>query len=73
MDELLRSQLGTESITTDMVKHCSYCVMISPDPLHRTPVYCIKYSGSNTPILVNLATCLTCGDFKKCGLGFEQP
>ncbi|MCP3773581.1 hypothetical protein NLX71_09680 [Paenibacillus sp. MZ04-78.2] len=71
MDKLLRSQLETELITTEMVKHCSYCVMISPDPLHRTPIYCIKYSGSSTPILVNLATCLTCGDFKKCELRFE--
>ncbi|MCZ8519188.1 MULTISPECIES: hypothetical protein [Paenibacillus] len=57
-------------LTAEMVSNCSYCTMISPDPAYRTPVSCTKLSGSCCPILVNLATCLTCGEYKNtCGTG----
>ncbi|MGF7030233.1 hypothetical protein J2T17_001138 [Paenibacillus mucilaginosus] len=57
-------------LTAEMVSNCTYCTMISSDPGYRTPVSCTKLSGSCCPILVNLATCLTCGEYKNaCGNG----
>ncbi|MGG1598997.1 hypothetical protein [Paenibacillus naphthalenovorans] len=66
MDEMISMEREAESlITAEMVSDCSYCTMVSPDPLYKTPVYCTKYSGSCQPIQVNLAACLTCGEYKK--------
>lgn len=66
MNERVSTKRKAESlITPELVSECSYCTMISADPKYKTPVYCTKYSGSCHPILVNLAACLTCGEYKK--------
>ncbi|MBP1993319.1 DNA polymerase elongation subunit (family B) [Paenibacillus eucommiae] len=41
-------------------KHCTEIVSESS----KTPIRCTKYAGSLVPISVNLATCITCGDYK---------
>ncbi|CAG7647657.1 hypothetical protein ACFQI7_20480 [Paenibacillus allorhizosphaerae] len=53
------------AVTTEMVSQCTYCTMISPDPQYNTPVHCTKLSGSSRPVLVNLATCLSCGEYRQ--------
>lgn len=66
MNEIISIEPEVQNpITCEMVSHCSYCTMISPNPLYKTPVYCTKYSGSRSPIMVNLEACLTCGEYKK--------
>ncbi|MED4602187.1 hypothetical protein P9314_15990 [Paenibacillus validus] len=52
-------------VTIEMVSHCGYCTQVHGDPYCRTPVHCTKFSGSCSPIHVNLATCMTCGEYKK--------
>ncbi|CAG7651614.1 hypothetical protein PAESOLCIP111_06352 [Paenibacillus solanacearum] len=53
------------AVTTEKISHCSYCTMISPDPQYNTPIHCTKFSGSSRPVLVNLATCLSCGEYRQ--------
>lgn len=52
-------------LTIEMVSHCGYCMRVQGEPFSRTPIHCTKFSGSFSPILVNLAACMTCGEYKK--------
>jgi hypothetical protein len=65
MNEVVQLKQELLLVTTELISRCTYCTMISEDPLFRTPIYCTKYSGSSSPIMVNVATCLSCGEYKK--------
>jgi hypothetical protein len=52
----------------ELVSSCSYCTMVTVNPHYKTPVYCTKYSGSISPILVNVPACLSCGEYKKTSI-----
>jgi hypothetical protein len=52
-------------LTPDIIKQiacCKYCMKITEEKV-TTPIHCTKYAGSSIPISVNLATCLTCGEY----------
>ncbi|SDD31981.1 hypothetical protein SAMN02799630_02715 [Paenibacillus sp. UNCCL117] len=52
------------AVTANMIVSCRFCTRIQCDPSCRTPVHCTKWSGACSPILVNLAACMTCGEYK---------
>ncbi|MCD1258053.1 hypothetical protein B5M42_004270 [Paenibacillus athensensis] len=54
---------GLPLLTVEQAAACRYCASIA-DPASRTPVQCTKFAGSSVPISVNLATCLTCGEYR---------
>jgi hypothetical protein len=64
MDETLQIKQELLKVTSALVSNCKYCTTISDDPDLKTPIYCTKLSGSFTPICVNVATCLSCGEYK---------
>jgi hypothetical protein len=47
----------------EQIAHCKYFLGNSVGSL-RTPILCTKFSGSSVPISVNLATCLSCQEYK---------
>lgn len=55
-------KLSVEMI--NQISNCKYCIKISEEPV-SAPISCTKYAGSNIPISVNLATCLTCKEYKQ--------
>ncbi|UUZ84266.1 hypothetical protein LJK88_11440 [Paenibacillus sp. P26] len=64
MDYSVYQDSSSSPAIVQMISHCTYCTMISVDPEYRTPIACTKFSGSSRPVLVNLATCLGCGEYK---------
>jgi hypothetical protein len=65
MKETIRERENVLAAARDVIAKCQYCTAISPDPECRTPVSCIKLSGSNFPIQVNFPVCISCKEFKK--------
>lgn len=51
--------------THELISGCRFCVHIATDFDDRTPVQCVKYSGCSTPVKINVATCLSCQEYKK--------
>ncbi|MDF2724170.1 MAG: hypothetical protein K0Q59_3845 [Paenibacillus sp.] len=51
--------------THEVISECRFCVHINVDSDDRTPVQCVKYSGCSTPIRINVATCLSCQEYKR--------
>lgn len=64
MDELMRLKQDLLQVTTELVANCRFCTKISSNPEDVAPISCTKYSGSSTPISINVATCLGCGEYK---------
>jgi|GEM_PF-3908315 len=64
MEELIQTKKVLLLVTTELISSCSYCTMVSTDPQSKTPIHCTKFSGSCNPILVNVSTCLSCGEYK---------
>ncbi|OXM87316.1 hypothetical protein CF651_06705 [Paenibacillus rigui] len=72
MEELQQTQKVLLHVTAELVSSCSYCIMISADPQSKTPIHCTKFSGSCNPIMVNVSSCLSCGEYKS-GPTAENP
>lgn len=53
------------TLDPQLIQSCSYCAALSDEPGCKTPIACTKLSGSCQPIRVNLATCFTCGEYRK--------
>ncbi len=67
MDELTQLKIDLLKVTTELVSPCKYCTMVSSNPEYKTPIYCTKFTGAIHPICVNVATCLSCGEYKNPG------
>jgi hypothetical protein len=62
INESALEQMKLSEEIMKQITNCKYCTKISEAPI-TTPILCIKYAGSTVPISVNLATCLTCGEY----------
>ncbi len=65
MEEHAQLKNDLLKVTVELISPCKFCIAISSDPNDKTPINCIKFSGSPFPINVNVATCLSCGEYKR--------
>ncbi|MDF2671275.1 MAG: hypothetical protein K0R67_3581 [Paenibacillus sp.] len=64
MDEVKQLRIDLHRLTTELIGKCAYCLMISSNVEYKTPIYCTKFTGALNPTCVDVATCLSCQEYK---------